>query len=84
VIQLANEARSKSQAVREAQLRAIGNEINKVIQRAIDKGEYESYIIFPLSIKEECLDMLKNAGYSTVSSGNVNHQGKYQIKISWK
>lgn len=84
MIKLASESKSQSEIVRKSQTSAVGAEINKIIQRTIDKGEQEAYVVFPLSIKEECLTMLKAAGYEFTSSGNVTHNGKYQIRISWK
>lgn len=84
VIKSANEARSQAATVRKTQTDNVAAEMNKTIQRAVDKGECEVYVTFPLSIKVECLKMISDAGYATVSSGNVTHAGKYQIKISWK
>lgn len=84
MIKLASEARSQSVAVRKNQIDSVSSEMNKVIQRAVDRGDYEVYVTFPLALRDECLKMIKDAGYQPASSGNVNHNSKYQIKISWK
>ena len=80
----AAEARNRTQNVREDQMKVEMRKISERVEKAIVKGEFETYVDFSLALKVEMIKLLEESGYKMVSAGNVTHAGRYQIKISWQ
>lgn len=80
----ANEARERTQSVRSDQLAADMSKIIARIEAAIKKGEFSTFVDFTLSLKIEMIKALEEKGFKPITSGNVTHAGRYQMKISWE
>ena len=78
------DARAKTIKIREEFVSSDMSKIFKKIEQTINKGEFETYVDFSIGLKDEILELLKHHGYIPISSGNVAHNGRYQIKVSWK
>lgn len=58
--------------------------IDQRIQSAISVGKNEASIEFNLILKDQMFKKLTELGYEYNNrAGNVQHNGKYAIKISW-
>lgn len=79
----ASEANTQTLKVQNDQMTSDMERIQKMVERAIRSGEFSAFIQFTHSLKELILKELDSLGYKTVSAGNVQHNGLYQIKISW-
>lgn len=80
----AAEARSATNKKMEELTEVSWKSIEQRVNNAISSVEFSVTVEFPISIKDCMFKKLTEAGFEYNNrAGNVQHNGKYAIKISW-